>query len=150
MQIVMYRSGPQDQNHIRYSAGCPSSHTGSKSIHILRYKRDADTCTDCLILTNEFRFRKGTTTAGSADDSSGEDDVDTENEIDTVEAILAKAKSHVKMYQIQRNWARKAISIARLDITYHLLSLFSRKVLTIDMGKNLCLPNFEGEQPGDT
>ena len=54
------------------------------------------------------------------------------------------------MYQIQRNWARKVISIARLDITYHLPSLFFRKALTIDTSQNLCLPSFEGKQPGDT
>ena len=65
-------------------------------------------------------------------DSAGEDDVDIENEIDTVEVILAKAKSHVQIYQIQRKWARKVISILHLDITYHLPSLFCRKVLTID------------------
>ena len=64
--------------------------------------------------------------------------MDIENEID----ILAKAKSHVQMYHIQRNWARKVISIARLYITYHIPSLLRRKVLTIDMGQNLCLPNF--------
>ena len=76
--------------------------------------------------------------------------MDIKNEIDTVEVIIAKAKSHVQMYQIQRNWARKVISIAKLDINYHLPSLFCRKVLTIDMGQNLCLPKFEGKQPGDT
>ena len=81
-----------------------------------------------------FRFREGTTTSSSADESAGEDDADIENEIDTVKVILAKAKSHLQMYQIQRNWARKVIPIARLDITYHLPSLFRRKVLTIDMG----------------
>ena len=54
------------------------------------------------------------------------------------------------MFQIHRNWARKVISIVRLDITYHLPSIFRRKILIIDMGKNLCLPNFEGEQPDDT
>ena len=37
--IVMYRSGPQDNNHRRYLSGRPSSHTGSKSIHILMYKK---------------------------------------------------------------------------------------------------------------
>ena len=76
--------------------------------------------------------------------------MDIENKIDTVEVIIAKAKYHVKMYQIQRDWARKVMSIARLDINYYVPSLFCRKVLTIDMGQNLCLPNFEGKQPGDT
>ena len=76
--------------------------------------------------------------------------MDIENKIDAVELIITKAKSHVKMYQTQRNWERKVISISRLDITYHLPSIFCQKVLTIDMGQNLCLPNFEGKQPGDT
>ena len=68
--------------------------------------------------------------------------MDIENEIDPVEVILAKAKSHVQIYHIQRNWAIKVISIARLDTTYHIPSLFRRKVLTIDMGQNLFLPKF--------
>ena len=72
--------------------------------HINVRKKGADTCTDCLVLTNEFRFQKGTTTAGSTYDSAGEDDVDIENKIDTVEVIIFKAKSHVQMYQIQRKW----------------------------------------------
>ena len=54
------------------------------------------------------------------------------------------------MYQIHSNWAIKVIYIARLDITYHIPSLFCCKVLTIDMDQKLCLPNFEGKQPGDT
>jgi hypothetical protein len=40
--------------------------------------------------------------------------------------------------------------LAQLDVSNHLPSLFQRKVLTIDTGQNLCLPNFEGDQPGDT
>ena len=102
----------------------------------------ADTCTYFLILTNEFIFQKVTNKAGSADDSAGEDDVDIKNEIDMVEVILAKSKSHVRMYQIQRNWRIKFISIVCLYITYHLPSLFPRKWLTIEMGKKLCLPKF--------
>ena len=102
-----------------------------------------------MISAKEFRFRNGTTTEGSADDSAGKDDADIENETDTVEVTLAKAKSHVKMYQIQRNWTEKVISIACLDITYHINYIFRRKVLTIDTGQNLCLPNFEGKNPGD-
>ena len=102
-----------------------------------------------MILTNESRLRKGKTKAGSADDSAGEDDADIENEIDMVEVILAKAKSHVQMYQIQTNRERKVISFARLYITYHITYLFCYKLLTIYMVQNLCLLNFEGEQPGD-
>ena len=73
-----------------------------------------------------------------------------EYKINTVELILDKAKSHVQMYQIQRNYSRKVKSIARLDITYHLHYLFRSKVLTMYMGQNLCRPSFEGRQPGDT
>ena len=113
-------------------------------------KTCSDTCNDFFILTNEFRLLKGTTSAGSADDSAGEYDVGIKNKIDTVEVILDKAKSHVQMCQIQRNWSRKVISIARLDITYRLPYLFRRKSLTIDMGQNLCLLNFEGKNPDDT
>ena len=69
--------------------------------------------------------------------------MDIENEIDTVEVIIANAKSHVQMYHLQRNWERKVTPIERLDITYHIPSLFRRKLLAIDMGQNLCLPNFE-------
>ena len=150
MTIVIHQSGQQDHNHIRHSADRPYLNTGRKSTQILRYKKVADTCTHCMILTNKFRLQKGTNIVGNTYDSAGKDDVDIENEIDTVEVILAKAKSHVQMYQIQSNWAIKVVSIARLDITYHLPYLFSRKVLTIYTGQNLFLPNFEGKHPGDT
>lgn len=66
-----------------------------------------------------------------------------------VEVTLANAKYHVQRYQVQRNWARKVVVGVRLDITYRLPFLFCRKVLPIDMGQNLCLPNFEGKQPGN-
>ena len=75
--------------------------------------------------------------------------MDIENEIDTVEVIIANGKSHVQMYHLQRNWERKVTPIERLDITYHIPSLFRRKLLAIDIGQNLCLPNFEVKQPGD-
>ena len=134
-------------------------------------KRGADTCTDCLVLTNEFRMRRARIENGRAiaeaegddgeeedsESGSGSDENDDANEvnpieaeIEAVDATLVKAKAHVRNYQIQRQKAKDIISIARLDITYILPSLFRRKVLTIDMGQNLCLPNFEGDQPGDT
>ena len=65
-----------------------------------------------------------------------------ENKIDKEEVILSKAKSHVQIYQIQKNWARKVISIVRVGITHHLPSLFCLKVVPIDMGLKLCLANF--------
>lgn len=63
--------------------------------------------------------------------------------------ILNKAKEHVRQYQVQRDGSRTVISLVRIDIANLLPSLFHRKVLTIDMGQNVCVPNFEGEQPGN-
>jgi len=131
-------------------------------------KKGADTCTDCLILRNEFRMcnrRRGATASvdntrdeeggidqdsSSSDDADDDENGDLEADIVTMEDTLAKAKAHVRAYQIQRDEAKRIINLARLDVSNHLPSLFQRKVLTIDMGQNLCLPNFEGEQPGDT
>ena len=68
-----------------------------------------------------------------------------------MEDTLQKARrDHICAYQIQRNKSRRLISLARNDITHLLPSLVRRKVLTIDMGQNPCLPNFEAEQLGDT
>ena len=139
-------------------------------------KKGADTCTDCQVLCNEFRTRKtrtirmqqrrdeaaardaeteteqsssdGDESQCSCPDGVGEDDLETE--IELMEDALEKARDHVRAYQVQRNESRRLISLARNDITHLLPSLFRRKVLTIDMGQNLCLPNFEAEQPGDT
>ena len=132
-------------------------------------KRGADTCTDCLLLCNEFRTRQaraerrrasqrdegrdddngaGTESELSDDEDLGEEEL--EREVDRMAETLRKARDHVSAYQIQRNHSRQLIKLARLDITHLLPSLLRRKVLTIDMGQNLCLPNFEGDQPGDT
>ena len=59
-------------------------------------------------------------------------------------------KAHMKSYQVQREESKRIISLARLDITNNLHSLFCCRVLMIDMGQNLNVLNFEGEQPGDT
>ena len=132
-------------------------------------KKGADTCTDCQLLCNEFRTRQARAgrrrnkIAGDDDDellgSDTESDVSEEEtrgeeeleaEMERMSATMRKARDHVRAYQIQRNQCRRLISLARLDITHLLPSLLRRKVLTIDMGQNLCLPNFEAEQPGDT
>ena len=123
-------------------------------------KKGADTCTDCLIMTNEFRMarRNRQVIDREPQDEDGEDDPDEvadelEREIAIAGPALIKAKNHVKRYQVQKKEAKRAITLARSDITNfvrHLPSLYRRHVLTIDMGQNLSLPNFEGEQPGDT
>ena len=61
---------------------------------------------------------------------------------------MKKAKEHVRQYQVQRDEKRRLISVSKLDLINRLPSLFRRRVFTIDMGQNLGLPNFEGEQPG--
>ena len=145
--------------------------------HIKIRKKGADTCTDCQILCNEFRTRQARadrrSTRGNpvrqeasdedrdsseSEDSSLEggdadgnmDEADVEQEVEIMAATVERAREHVSAYQVQRNNARRLINLARLDITHLLPSLCQRKVLTIDMGQNLCLPNFEAEQPGDT
>ena len=70
--------------------------------------------------------------------------------INSVEQKLSIARLHVLQYQAQRNLVNCVISTAKSDIENNVPSIFRRKVITIDMGQNLGLPNFEGEQPGDT
>ena len=67
-----------------------------------------------------------------------------------MDASITKAREYVRQYSVQCHESRNLIEFAKQDIANHLPSLFWRKVLTIDMGQNLCLPNFEAEQPGDT
>ena len=73
-----------------------------------------------------------------------------EYQITAMQASLEKAREHVRAYQVQRDESKCIMSLAKLDIANLLPSLCRRRVLTIDMGQNLNLPNFEGEQPGDT
>ena len=152
--------------------------------HIKLRKKGADTCTDCLVLVNEFRMRLGASARNENEDDSsqeegagggvngGDGDDDGGNgdgggggggsdggggdedmlvrQMNNAQLVLQKAKAHVKKYQVQRRHATHVKDLAKLDITNHLPSLFRRRVLTIDMGQNLSVPNFEGEQPGDT
>ena len=128
---------------------------------------------DCLILRNEFclfspRKKRKAVEEDHGDDSSnsdmdisgdeserGDDNIDRdegdlERSLSNFKKTLTAAKAHVKAYQVQRKESKRIISLTRLDITNNLHSLFCRRVLTIDMGQNLNVPNFEGEQPGDT
>jgi hypothetical protein len=146
--------------------------------HLKIRKKGADTCTDCQILCQEFRMssavarrrvrrrlqQEARVNAGllenegdrteSEDEDEIEDEIPPEAEIEAqierMDEAVTKAREHVRQYQVQRHQARLLIESARNDVTYNLPSLFRRKVLTIDMGQNLCLPNFEAEQPGDT
>jgi len=137
-------------------------------------KRGADTCTDCQVLCHEFRTRQaridrrrqatGRTLRQDDDDGDSSesedstlsvsttelDEEEVEEEVELMADTVRRARKHVSDYQIQRKYARSTIDLGRSDITNLLPSLLRRKVLTIDMGQNLCLPNFEAEQPGDT
>ena len=73
-----------------------------------------------------------------------------EGEIVTAQSILDKAKDHVKQYKHQRILCNQIIDNARNDVLSNVIPpAFKRKVITIDMGQNLQLPNFPAEQPGD-
>ena len=168
--LALWPAGTEYMRVVSWS--CFLKYWTSKFSMLKVRKKGADTCTDCQVLCNEFRMREtrtkrmeqrmeeanaagnnGTDTESSdgdeseCSDSVGEDDLETE--IERLEGTLQKARDHVRAYQIQRDESRRLISLARNDITYLLPSLLRRKVLTIDMGQNLCLPNFEAEQPGD-
>jgi hypothetical protein len=139
--------------------------------------KGSDTCTDCLVLRNQFRTRaarlertnmfeqrRGTNDderegdvidnndeeQSSADENDNNQNMDLERELELTTEVLTKAKLHVKSYVIQRDYKKTIVANARNDITYQLSSVFRRKVFTIDMGQNLSLPSFESEQPGDT
>ena len=133
--------------------------------HIKIRNKGADTCTDCLVLTNEFRFTRARSRNVPNEDDDDEDNEDDDDDNDNnegegennlaeviqdVQTILAKAKKHVKQYQTQRNQANHQLSLAKSQIKNKVPSAFRHRVLTIDMGQNLSLPNFEGDQPGDT
>lgn len=79
-----------------------------------------------------------------------DEDTDLEGEMVSIEYTLVKAKAHVRQYQAQREQAKYVISIAEMDITNHLPSLFRRRCLTIDMRHNLAMSNFEGGRLGYT
>jgi len=84
-------------------------------------------------------------------DSSGEEENEEllEGAIQAAELNLSKAKKHVVQYQIQREASNFFISVAKLDLTNRLPPSFQRKVLTIDMGQNLAVPNFAADQVGN-
>lgn len=113
--------------------------------------KGADTCTDCLILLYGL---KASSAAIDLDNgpSLNEDDLEelVESRLEEISKKQKEAQQHVHAYQTQRKFANSCISLARMDIANKLPSLFLRHVLTIDMGQNIGLPSFEGEQPGDT
>ena len=82
-------------------------------------------------------------------ENENEDEHELVRNISAMELLLLGSKKHVKEYWIQKKHAALYISLANLDILYLLPSLFRREVLIIDMGQNLALPNFKGEQPGN-
>ena len=134
--------------------------------------KGADTCKDCQVWLNELWMRalaaaeekndddiemQVEDVARMADDKTMADNGTTNNgralegEIRTVESILDKAKDHVNQYQCQRKRVKQIIANACIDVLNKVIpSALKQKVITIDMGQNLNLPNFLVEQPGDT
>ena len=52
-------------------------------------------------------------------------------------------------FQIQKIFSACVTSLAKIDASNYLPSLFRRREITIYASQNLVLPNFEGEQPGN-
>ena len=118
-------------------------------------KRGANTCTDCLRAAHELCNVGGASMAVGNQDVDGENADGDDNQqlvstIANVEQKLAAAKLHVVQYQSQRALVNKMISLAKSNVKNNIPLDLRRKVITIDMGQNIGLPNFESEQPGDT
>ena len=136
----------------------------TKFPYIKIWKRGADTCTDCLVLTNkcnavqnrQTQARTNTgETGGSEEIDEDEDDKGVNQEmvrekLAEYESVVEELKVHVKHYEMQRKMANDVQKLAIDNITNLLPSLHRRQVLIIDMGENLAIPNFAADQPGDT
>ena len=122
-------------------------------------KRGADTCTECLQATYKLckvGIGNNAITGGNGDEgeedplvpmeeeeADGDDNVNLVSAIHDAEQKLAAARMHVAQYQSQRKLVNQVISVAKSDAKNLPIQL-RRKVITIDMGQNLGLPNFEG------
>ena len=111
--------------------------------------KGADTCADCLKLLYSL---KGSSSSPAGVQIEGEEAVEeaVENAIADTDKRKQEAERHVKAYKTQRDFANWCIQESRMDIRRNVSFKKRRHCLTIDMGQNLALPNFEGEQPGDT
>ena len=92
------------------------------------------------------------TTNAVVEEGDGDNDDNTElvSTIANVERQFSIARTHVMKYQAQRALVKHVIALAKSDVQNNLPLQFCCQVITIDMGQNLGLPNFEAEQPGDT
>eukprot|EP00957_Ditylum_brightwellii_P134810 10278462-Ditylum_brightwellii.AAC.1 len=86
----------------------------------------------------------------SEDNNKNAKEAEFERILTTMQDKMIEAKAHIHAYQVQQEESKQIISLACRDISNNLPSLFCNRVLTINMGQNLNLPNFKGEQPGDT
>lgn len=122
-----------------------------------------------MILSTQLQFSQSVIGTEHDDDSSESTDGDEEEDqdedmreeetntnesklignIESVEQTLREAKEHVRQYQLQRNCTKDYIKIAQLDVTNQVPPMDRELVLTMDMGQNIGLPNFSGNQPGD-
>ena len=90
---------------------------------------------------------------GNEEDSKlSEDQIETEldNALSESEIARKEAEAHVKQYKAQRDYKSKLESRARKEVAEKVDFKQRNHCLTIDMGQNLGLPNFEAEQVGDT
>ena len=78
-------------------------------------------------------------------DSDGENNIELVSQMQSMEEKLAEAHLHILLYQAQCKMVDNSIALAKTDVDNSLPSQFWRKVITIDMGQNFGLPNFEEE-----
>jgi len=122
-----------------------------------------DICGDCFIFANQTKFRINQQLKATSDDDSSfgddesvhpgfEDDVDgvLQSAIASEELIL-KAAIHVKAAQQQREYVNQKILEAQDDKNnLQILPHERRWCFTADYAQNMYVPNFAGEQPGET
>lgn len=95
-----------------------------------------DTCNDCHIIRNRFRYKQPT-----AQD---------EEEVSEQEELIMAAAQHVESARAQRALIDSRIADARTDRSLPLAQRQLIDTIVIDYAQNLDLPHFGAEQPGET
>jgi hypothetical protein len=88
-----------------------------------------------------------TSETGRDDDGYESDGQHLQAALNSKQLKLDEAKDHIRKYQTQRKLANDLIAQSRADIASAVPFASRRHCLTIDMGQNLALPNFAGDQP---
>ena len=118
-----------------------------------------DICGDCFIFANQTKFRINQLQATSDDDDdssimSGFEEEDIDGNLQSAlasEELILKAASHVKAAQQQREYVNQKVAEAQQDRVAFPSERHERRwCFTADYAQNMYVPNFGGEQPGET